>query len=120
MKANKRTRVGGLGIDPRVAEWRQGAVTNVAALNRKQRQDRARVRIKIDLAAEVKQALVQRAAEIDTSQSQLAAFLLAWALRELASDEALQQAIEGSKWTARSLHFRWNLEIPEEILRTLT
>ncbi len=114
---DKLTRVGGMRIDPGVAEWQRGAATNVAALSHKQRCDRERVRVKTDLPIEVKEKLAKRAVEHDTSESQLAAFLLAWALHELDEDDALQQALEQSKRSARALRFRWNLEIPEEFLR---
>jgi hypothetical protein len=115
--ADKGTRKGGLRVDPAVQEWQEKAVTNVAALTRKQRYDRARVRVKLDVPAEVKAALEEHAGELETSGSQLAAFLLAWAMAELREgNRELAEAIERSKVWARALRFKFDLD-PSEFLQ---
>ena len=43
----------------RVADFRQGAATNVAALPTRQRRDRARVRVKTDLPPELKESAIR-------------------------------------------------------------
>ena len=79
----KGERKGGIHVDPAVAEWQQGAAPNVAALTKKERRDRQRVRVKADLPVEVKTAVERVAGEAETSESQLVAFLVAWGLKRL-------------------------------------
>jgi len=107
-------RQGGLQIDPAVAQWQEEAAQNLAALSKKQRRDRDRVRVKYDILPEMKAAIEAEAKQIDTSASQLAAFLLAWALKEYAAGNPdLRQSLRDAKMTARTLKFSYNLAIPE-------
>ncbi len=114
MPGNKPQRQGGIRIDPATAAWQQSAATNPAARSRKQTRDAERVRIKLDVPEYLKDAIMQKAQAEDTSGSQLAAFLLAWAMRESRRNPALAGAIEASKRRARSITFEWDLAIPEE------
>lgn len=110
----KAKRQGGLQIDPAVAKWQEEAVENLAALSKKQRRDRERVRVKYDILPEMKLAIETEAKLVDTSASQLAAFLLAWALKEYAAGNSdLRQAVRDARMAARTLKFSYNLTIPE-------
>lgn len=113
----KGERKGGLRVDPAVAEWQQGAATNVAALTKKERRDRQRVRVKADLPVEVKTAVELVAGEAETSESQLVAFLVAWGLKRLRDgDRELVAALEGAKTWAKALRFKHDLTIPDDWL----
>jgi len=102
----KGDRVGGLGIDPGVKDWYK---------DRKQLRDRARVRVKYDLPPSLKKAIEDEAAGWETSASQFAAFLLAWAMHEYhAKNEGLRQAIRKAQTPAKALRFVNDLEIPDE------
>ena len=110
----KGERKGGLRVDPSVAEWQQGAATNVAALTKKERRDRERVRVKADLPVEVKRAVAQVAEE---AESQLVAFLVAWGLKRLRDgDRELVDALAGAKTWAKALRFKHDLSIPDDWL----
>lgn len=114
----KAKRQGGLQIDPAVEKWQEEAALNLAALSKKQRRDRDRVRVKYDILPEMKAAIEAEAKEIDTSASQVAAFLLAWALNEYAAGNSdLRQALRDARMTARTLKFSYNLTIPEGWVR---
>ena len=113
----KGERKGGLRVDPAVAEWQQGAATNVAALTKKERRDRERVRVKADLPVEVKTAVERVAGEVETSESQIVAFLVAWGLKRLRDgDRELVAALEGAKTWAKALRFKHDLSIPNNWL----
>jgi len=115
--ADKPSRVGGVRVDPAVAAFQQSAATNVAALSRKQLADRARVRVKADLPVEVKQAVAAEAARLETSESQVVAFLLAWALHELRTGNTeLVEALETARVYSRALRFLYDLQIPDAFL----
>ena len=115
--AGKPTRVGGMRVDPAVAAFQRGAATNMAALSRKQLADRARVRVKADLPVAVKQAVAAEAARLETSESQVVAFLLAWALYELhAGNPELVDALETARVYSRALRFLYDLPIPDVFL----
>ena len=114
MGNNGSRRVGGIQIaDPAVTEWQQTAARNRAALTRKQRQDRERVRVRYDVPPWLKEAVEQVAAELDTSISQAGAFLLAWALDAYRrGDGELLSALEGAKEANhRSPRFVYDLRI---------
>jgi len=112
-----KARVGGVRVDPAVAAFQRGAATNVAALSRKQVADRARVRVKADLPVEVKQAVAAEAERLETSESQVVAFLLAWALHELrTANPDLAEALETARIYSRALRFLYNYEIPDAFL----
>ena len=115
--ADKPSRVGGVRVDPAVAAFQQSAATNVAALSRKQLADRARVRVKADLPVEVKQAVAAEAARLETSESQVVAFLLAWALHELRTGNTeLVEALETARVYSRALRFLYDLQLPDALL----
>jgi len=104
-------------VDPAVAQWQHGAAANVAALSRQQKADRARVRVKADLPVEVKQAVVAEAERLKTSESQVVAFLLAWALHELHTGNAeLAAALTEARVYSRALRFMYDLPIPAAFL----
>lgn len=113
----KEKRKGGLGVDPAVSSWQQGARTNKAALSKKAKRDRQRIRVEMDLPPELKARLVECAQELETSGSQCMAFLLAWALHELHTGNAeLKSELEQAKTWAKALRFNFDLEIPEDWL----
>jgi len=108
--------VGGLRVDPAVQDWQRSAATNRAALTKKQRKDRERVRVKYDVPAELKQRIEDAAASERTSSSQLAAFLLQWAMEQYedqdsATGAALREMVFDAKEMSRSLRFEWNLNM---------
>jgi len=108
-------RKGGTNIDPDLAKWQKEAAENRAALSRKQVKDRARVRVKYDLPPLLKTAIEAEAKGWGTSASQLAAFLLAWAMREYnAHNDGLRQAIREARTPTKTLRFTYDLAIPDE------
>ena len=126
MTGKKRTRVSGLGVrmngvsvDPAVNELLKNAVENKAALTAKQRRDRKRQKVTYDMDPAVQSALQHAAKREDTSSSQLAMLLLAFALHAYANkDEALLAALD-TKTPARTPRFSWNLDIPNGWLETI-
>lgn len=110
-------RVGGLGkvqVDPAVASMLREAEINRAALTKKQRADRKRIRVIYDLTPELKAAIEAEAKRQGTSASQLAAFLLAFAVREArAGNEEISTALRDGKTPSRTMKFEWNLDAPE-------
>lgn len=110
---SKGQRVGGMAVDRDVKKWQEGAAVNRAALSRKQIKDRDRVRVKYDLPPLLKAAIEAEAKGWGTSASQLAAFLLAWAMREYnAHNDGLRQAIREARTSTKTLRFTYDLEIP--------
>jgi|WetSurMetagenome_2_1015567.scaffolds.fasta_scaffold19916_8 hypothetical protein len=118
MSKRETKRVGGLkGIDPAVAAWQKGAATNEAALTNRQRYERARVRVRIDVPEAVAQGLEREAATWETSQSQLGAFLLGWALFQLHSgDTELAGIVEGARTWSKAINVKYDLTLPESVL----
>ena len=113
----KGERKGGLKVDPAVADWQKTAAPNVAADTKKQGRDRERVRVKADMPVELKEAVSREADRLETSDSQLVAFLVAWGLKELAAgDRDLVKALEGGRVWAKALRFRYDLTIPDDWL----
>lgn len=115
-------RIGGLGqvVDPAVADWQERAALNAASLTAKQRKDRERVVAKYDLPDWLKSQVEAEALEEETSASQLAAFLIAWALRDLRQkDKQIVDALFEAKRPSRSLRFGSLVEIPREVERAL-
>lgn len=103
-------------VDPAVRDWQQSAATNRAALTKKQRKDRERIRVKYDMPPELKERIETAAASERTSSSQLAAFLLLWAMdqyedRDSATGAALREMVFDAKEVSRSLRFEWNLNL---------
>lgn len=76
----KRRRPSIAGLDPGTADWANQAARNRAARSSKQLKDAARIRIKIECSALLKETLAELAKDIGTSTSQLAAYLLTGAL----------------------------------------
>lgn len=113
-----RERVGGLRLDPAVAEWQRTAATNKAALTKKQRRDRERVRVRLDMSPGLKKRLEKAAAEEGTSASQLGTFLLAWVMKHWEDEESeigreLREMVFEAKVPSRSMQIEWNLEIED-------
>lgn len=103
----------GARVDSAVVAWSKDAARNKGVLSRKQKADQARVRVKYDLPPELKQEIEQAAREEKTSASQLAAFLLAWAMREYAGgSEELREALADAARPSRALRFERDLELP--------
>lgn len=115
-----RDRVGGLkNLDPAVAAWQRGAATNQAALTTKQRYDRERVRVRLDVPPQVAAGLEREATTLGTSQSQLGAFLLAWGLYQLhsgAAENELLLAVDTAKTWSKAINVKYDLVIPDEVL----
>ncbi len=115
---NGRVRTGGLKLDPEVVAWQKQAAENPSTLTKKQKKDRVRVRVKYDLPKEVKEQIETVAKEEGTSASQLAAYLLVWAMEiwadEKGAGKALRQQVFESKEPSRSMRFAWNLRLPGE------
>jgi len=115
---DKPQRVGGLRVDPGVTEFQEKAATNVAALSARQRRERQRVRVKYDLPPALKQRIEDAATREHTSASQMAAFLLHWAVAQYEAAEspngqALAELLEQARTPARAVRFAWDLEIGE-------
>ena len=109
-------RKGGLKVDPAVQAFRQQAAVNPATVTRKQKKDRARTRIHVDVDAALKGALEQIAGieRADTSLSQVCEVLLAYGLRAYAEGKAeVVDAFYEGRSPARTPRFGWNVEIPE-------
>lgn len=108
-------RVGGLKVDPAVLDWQRSAATNAAALTKKQRQDRKRVRVKYDVSEELKRRIEEAAKAEGTSASQLAAFLLEWVMGQYEDEGSevgaeLRELVDGAKVPSRSMRIEWNLD----------
>lgn len=117
----KGERKGGLKVDPAVEAWQKTAAPNVAADTPKQARDRERVRVKADLPVELKEAVSRAADRLETSDSQLVAFLVAYGLKELtAGDEELVEALMKGRVWAKALRFRYDLTIPDAWLEGLS
>ncbi len=110
-------RKGGLqGLDPAVQAWRKEAADNPAALTRKQKLDRKRTRVRYDVPQYLKDAVAEQAERISTSQSQMGAFLLAWALHQLIrGDEEITSALWRSREPVSVLQFDYDIKIPGSI-----
>ncbi len=114
----ERKRVGGLSkVDPAVAAWQTGAAENPATLTAKQKNDRKRIRIYVDITPELKGALEVIAGwkhGEDTSISQVTEMLLTFAaLAYQRGDAELAAAFRDGKTHAKTPRFTWNLEVPE-------
>ena len=115
MGNNGGQRVGGLTLDPAVVEWQQTAARNMAALTKKQRKDRKRIRVRYDVPPWLKTAVEQAAEVLETSASQAGAFFLAWGLAAYRrGDPDLLEALENAKEANhRSPRFVYDLRIEE-------
>lgn len=112
MATMARERKGGLNVDPAVLSWQKAAATNKAALSKKQRADRKRVRVKYDLPPDLKDEITAIAEAQESSASQVAGWLLRWAVGQWrAEDEGpMHQALFEAKRPSRSLRFRWDID----------
>lgn len=120
----ERKRVGGLTkIDPAVSAWQSGAAENPATLSAKQKRDRRRVRVNVDVTPVLKEALEVVAGwkhGEDSSISQVAEILLSFAvLAYERGDAELATAFQQGKTHAKTPKFSWNLEMPESWLAKL-
>jgi len=98
--------------DPENAEWVKDAATNTAALTAKQRYDLKRVRGHYDLhAQEMKDVVAKIAVAMHTSESQVASFLLAYALDAYCRSDELWEMMVDAKSPSRSLQYEWEFEI---------
>lgn len=75
-----------------------------------------RMRLKIDVPPWLKEQLEQVAHsnQVDTSTSQLCAFLLAAAITQLERSPRLLQQLKAGQRPTRSLRFSFDLDIPED------
>lgn len=111
------TRSGGLKLDPAVAAWQKAAATNTAAMTKKQKADRVRVRVKYDLAPALKSIIHDQAKRVHTSDSQMAAFLLAYAVHHL-DDVEFKDALANGTSPSSTMKFDFNLDAPESWLNS--
>ncbi|HHB91190.1 MAG TPA: hypothetical protein ENK60_07760 [Anaerolineae bacterium] len=124
MTKKHKNRVGGFGVrgsaDPdTLAQMRDSAVRNKAAMTAKQRRDMQRKRATYDMEPVVKSAIEQIAKREETSASQVAEMFLAFAVRAyLRRDEELLQALD-ERTRANTPRFAWELHLPEEWLLAL-
>jgi hypothetical protein len=111
----ERQRKGSLNLDPAVVKWQSTAAENQAALTDKQKRDRARTRIYIDVDAGLKE-VIEKIADIDhedTSMSQAAEMLLAYgAVVYFEGQELLHEAFRVSRVPARTPRFAWHVSLP--------
>ena len=115
-------RVGGLRVDPDTKAWMDDAAENTAALTKKQKKDRRRVRLRIDCERYpwLKEAVEAAAYHHSTSASQMAAFLLAWGLRLWEqSDSELTDELLSHLRESKTLRFDRNLDIPQSVERVI-
>ncbi len=126
MPKKNKDRVGGFGVrgsaDPdTLAQMRDSAVRNKAAMTAKQKRDRRRKRAAYDIDPTVKAVVEQIAHREDTSASQVAEMFLAYAVRSyLRGESELQDALNlESRTRSRTPRFYWDLHLPSEWLLTL-
>ena len=125
MNPKRKARVGGANLlrnDPDAENWVREAAENPAALSKKQKRDRARIRVKYDLDPALKIAIekIANADHEDTSASQAAALLLAWAVQAYsAGDAQLHETFQTQKMPSRTPKFAWNIEIPDDWARKI-
>jgi len=106
--------------DPENEDWAKDAATNTAALTAKQRYDLKRVRAYYDLhAQEIDDAVAAISADLHTSKSQVASFLLAYALTEFCASARLWEAMVDHKSPARTLRYEWDLDIDRDWIEVL-
>jgi hypothetical protein len=116
----ERKRIGGLtggptNLDPEIIKLRNGAATNQAALTRKQKQDRERVRARYDIDPRLKKAIedAARSEAIDTSFSQFAEILLAYAYANFKQGK-LERYFDEREFS-NTPRFRYNYDLPEDL-----
>ncbi|MBN2390742.1 MAG: hypothetical protein JXR84_08465 [Anaerolineae bacterium] len=102
-------------VDPENRDWVEDAATNTAALTAKQRYDLKRVRAYYDLhAQEMDDVVAEIADSLHTSKSQVASYLLAFALNAYCRSDDLWEMMTDAKSPSRSLRYEWELEIERD------
>ena len=101
-------------VDPENTEWTDTAAENTAALTAKQRYERKRIQRHYDLhTADIDDAIAQIAAQHHTSKSQVASWLLAYALTRYLDDaNGLWETLVDGKKPAQTLQYEWALTLP--------
>jgi hypothetical protein len=125
-RKNDKQRVGGFNVrgsaDPdALAQLKNSAVLNRAAMTAKQKRDRKRKRVMYDIDPVIKDVVQHIAKREDTSASQFVELLVAYGLRAyLRGDEELREAMAlDTRVVSRTPRFYWNLRIPEEWMLAL-
>ena len=91
----KRKRINPLPNDSDTLSWLQDATPNRTAMSKRQRYEAKRVRVRLDVPPEVKEALALLASKLSTSSSQVGALLLAWGLLQYqGGDRGIHRGIE--------------------------
>ena len=86
----------------------------------KGRREAGGVGVGVDVPGGVKAAVEAEAQRLKTGESQMASFLLAWALAELrAGNKELARLLRENTLYARTLRFEYVLEIPAEVAQKL-
>ena len=126
MPKKNKDRVGGFGVrgsaDPdTLAQMRDSAVRNKAAMTAKQKRDRKRKRVMYDIDPTVKDVAQLLAKREDTSASQLVEMLIVYGIRAyLRNDSEIAEALSlENRIRSRTPRFYWDLKIPEEWRLTL-
>jgi len=125
-RKNDKQRVGGFNVrgsaDPdALAQLKNSAVPNRAAMTAKQKRDRKRKRVMYDIDPVIKDVVQHIARREDTSASQFVEMLVVYGLRAyLRGDEELQGAMAlNERERSRTPRFYWNLRVPDEWMLTL-
>ena len=114
----KRRRGGLRGLDPAIVEFKRRAASNTAARTSRQKYDATRIRIRADAPEWVRDELDAVAGEVNTSRTQLSAFLWAWALtRFREGDEDLDEILHSSMIESRSINVAIDLKLDQLITR---
>lgn len=99
--------------DPENDNWTKDAADNPATLTAKQRYERRRIQRHYDLhLAEIDDAIAQIADRLGTSKSQVASWLLAYALSAYIDDAGLDDQMVDQRKPARTLQYEWELTLP--------
>ena len=121
MSKHQPTRISGLRPDPAIADLLRSSVENRAALSRKKKLDRKRIKATYDLDPGLQDAFTALAKEWDTSTSQAVALCLDYSLHAYEQSEPDLLAALETREVTRTPRFSWNLVIPEawhETVRT--
>jgi len=125
-RKNVKRRVGGFNVrgsaDPdALAQLKNSAVPNRAAMTAKQKRDRKRKRAAYDIGPTIKAVVEAVAKKEDTSASQIAEIFLAYAVRAyLRGDKELRDALNlESRTRSRTPRFYWDLHFPDEWMLAL-
>lgn len=98
--------------DPDTIAWLTNAARNRAAMTAKQLKDAARVRVRFDVPAPIKNRFAALAAELNTSTSQLGAFTVMWfILGYERTDPHLDQLLNESFRESRSIRHQCDISL---------